>query len=197
MKKNKQKEYQKKAQRRQRQFDLCHTEEAMAKAHAKERQNSKRETYIACITQWETSSISGGVGMLSHYEFSISQLKDIMKWKPVNLSECHQEGSAKYSPNYATDYECVAIALQSFVQNPHADTMGAFLDADPTKTNEEIEAEWRMGIKTSGDLVECVNHAVASRARAAEAQDYSCFMGCPFIEIDLPREALKELKRTA
>lgn len=135
--------------------------------------------------------------MLSHYEFSISQLREIMKWKPVSLSECHQEGSAKYSRNYATDYKCIASAIWSFIQNPHADTVGCFLDADPTKTDEEIEAEWRMGVKTSGDLIECVNHATASHTRTAEARDYSCSMGCPFIEIDLPEEALRELKKAA
>ena len=197
MKKNKKKEQQKKAQRRQRQFDQCHSEKTSAKAYEKKQQATGQKTYVACITQWEVASPLGGMAMLSHYEFSISQLKEIMKWKPVNLAECHQEGSARFSTNYKTDYECVVAALHTFINNPLADTAAMFLDADPTKSDEQIEAEWRIGIKTSGSLIECVNHAIVKPDRLEQAHDYSCSMGCPFIEIDLPEEVLAELKRAA
>lgn len=196
-KKNKKKEYQKKAERRQRQFDQCHGEKASAKAYEKKSQVVKEKTYVACVTQWEETSFLCGMGKLSHYEFSLSQLKGIMKWKPVNLSECHQEGSAKFSTNYKTDYECVVAALHAFINNPLADTAAMFLDADPSKSDEQIEAEWRMGIKTSGSLIECVNHAIVKPNRFEQAHDYSCSMGCPFIEIDLPKAVIEELKRAA
>ena len=198
-KNNKKKETQKKAQRRQAQFDRCHSQEAFEREHAKREKATRSKSsrlYIACVNHpCPMPSGFGYMSMLSHYEFTADQLMKISKGKPVDLSKCYQEGSVNLPEYYKTDYDAIFAAVNSFCQNPHEDTMATFLDADPRKSDREIEDEWKQGIKSSGDLIECVNHAKATPERASGALDYALYMGCPMVEIDLPSHLLSELGR--
>ena len=189
----------KKVQRRNAQFDSCHSEESLERERSKREKAKAKESgtlFKACVHQ--TSSLPSGCGYmakLSHYAFTAEQLKRMKRGKDVDLSKCHQAGSDPYSPSYVIDRDAIFAAVSCFSLNPGEDTMATFLDADPRKSDRQIEDEWRRGIRSSGTLIECVNHAKATPERASEALDYALFMGCPMVEIDLPEHLLRELAR--
>lgn len=158
--------------------------------------NATGRLCIACIEHpLVTSADAGCMSELSHYEFTVEQLAKIKRGDFVDLSKCHQKGSFPFSPNYATDYDAVFAAVNAFCNNPDEETTVMFIDADPAKSNAQIQEEYRRGIRSSGDMFECINHAKVTPERYSNASDYALSMGCPTIEIDLPDDVLSELRR--
>lgn len=196
----------KKAMRRQRQFDATHSVEVFETARERK---SRREQYWksllsemhdvkvrACAYKWDEVSPFGSVGDLTHYEFRFEHLAIAMKGLPIDMSECHEEGSFPIydEEDYIDHYYGLFAALNYFVSNPECDTAVSFLDADPDMTDEMLLMELICGKTNEGYPIEIINRAVAGVDQIDEALQFSADVSIPCIEIELSREVLLALK---